>query len=53
MAKDIEYINEDIESAYEAAKHLERIKYRNRSLVKWTRLGEVIVNEKTKRPSKD
>ena len=47
MAKDIEYINEDIDSAYEAAKYLDKIKHRNRSLVKWTKLG-VITNEKAK-----
>ena len=44
-------INEDIDSAYEAAQYLERIKHRNRALVRWTKFGEVIVNEKTKRSS--
>jgi len=48
MDEDIKYINDDIEDAYEAAKYLDKLKHRNRSLVKWTKLG-VITNEKTKR----
>ena len=51
MDKDIEYINEDIDSAYEAAKYLDKIKHRNRSLVKWTKLG-VTTDEKAKRFTK-
>ena len=47
---DINYINETIEDAYDAAKYLDKIKHRNRSLVKWTKLG-VMTNEKTKRSS--
>ena len=42
MSKDIEYINEDIEDAYDANQYLQRIDNRNRMLVKWTKFGEVI-----------
>ena len=41
--KDIEYINEDIESVYEAVNWLEKIDNRNRMLVKWTKFGEIII----------
>ena len=42
MSKDIEYINEDIEDAYDAYQYVQRIDNRNRMLVKWTKFGEVI-----------
>ena len=42
MSNDIEYINEDIEDEYDGAIYLERIKNRNRMLVKWTKLGIII-----------
>ena len=45
----ISYIVDDIEDAYDGAQYLSRINDRNRSLVKWTKLGEIIVHEKAKR----
>ena len=42
MSKDIEYINDDIEDVYDANQYLQRIDNRNRMLIKWTRLGEII-----------
>ena len=51
MDKDIKYINEDIEDAYDANIYIQKITRRNRSLVRWTKLGEVI-HEKTKRFNK-
>ena len=46
MSKDIEYINEDIESARDGAQWLEKIDNRNRMLVKWTKLGPQIIIRK-------
>ena len=46
MSKDIEYINEDIEDAYDANQYLQRIDNRNRMLVKWTKLGPQIIIKK-------
>ncbi len=43
----ISYITDDIEDAHDGAQYLSRINERNRSLVKWTKLG-VITNEKAK-----
>ena len=37
--KDIEYINEVIEDAYDANQYLQKIDNRNRMLVKWTKFG--------------
>ena len=51
MDEDIKYINEDIEDAYDANIYIQKITRRNRSLVRWTKLGEVI-HEKTKRFNK-
>lgn len=42
MSKNIEYINDDIEDAYDAYQYIQRIDNRNRMLVKWTKFGEVI-----------
>ena len=43
MSKNIEYINEEIESAYDGAQLLKKIDNRNRMLVKWTKLGPQII----------
>jgi dGTP triphosphohydrolase len=43
MSKDIEYINEDIEDAYDAYQYVQRIDNRNRMLVKWTKFGAIII----------
>ena len=42
MSKNIEYINDDIEDAYDANQYLQRINNRNRMLVKWTKFGKII-----------
>ena len=42
MSNDLKYINEVIEDAYDANLYLQKIKNRNRSLVKWTKIGEII-----------
>ena len=42
MSKNIEYINDDIEDAYDANQYIQRINNRNRMLFKWTKFGEVI-----------
>ena len=42
MSKNIEYINDDIEDAYDANQYLQRINNRNRMLVKWTKFGVII-----------
>lgn len=44
--KDIEYINEVIEDAYDANQYLQKIDNRNRMLVKWTKLGPQILIKK-------
>jgi len=43
MSKNIEYINDDIEDAYDANQYLQRINNRNRMLVRWTKFGEIII----------
>ena len=46
MSKNIEYINEEIESAYDGAQCLKKIDNRNRMLVKWTQFGMQIIIKK-------
>ena len=48
MEDDLKYINEDLESAYEAAQYLRKIENRNRMLVKWTKLGKITVKKRVK-----
>ena len=46
MEDDLKYINEELEDVYDAVKILEKLDNRNRMLVKWTKLGEIIVEKK-------
>ena len=43
MSKNIEYINDDIEDAYDANQYLQRINNRNRMLVRYTEFGLQII----------
>ena len=50
MNKDIDYIAEEIEDEYDGAIYLERIKHRNKMLIRWTKLGmQVIITKGDKR----
>ena len=46
MEDDLKYINEELEDVYDAVQYLRKIDNRNRMLVKWTKLGEIIVEKK-------
>ena len=48
MEDDLKYINEEAEDVYDAVKILEKLDNRNRMLVKWTKLGEIIVKKRVK-----
>ena len=42
----LEYINEDIEDAYDAVQYLNKINDRNRVLVRWTKFGKQVIIKK-------
>tara|TARA_Y100000593_G_C4105204_1_gene235226 strand:- start:339 stop:488 length:150 start_codon:yes stop_codon:yes gene_type:complete len=43
---DMIYITEEIEDEYDGARYLQRIDSRNRMLVKWTKLGPIVLIER-------